>query len=225
MPSSLRDAWRRTVRAGDYDAFMAEIGQAQANARLVREFLSRLSEGSRVLVAGAGTGQMFDFENASMVARHRVLFSDLNPSYLGALGLRLRHVEGWSTVADDVEQSALRGSFDAAVAVLVLEHVDWRKALATLTALAARLFLVMQVNPAGMGTAVAPGRTPPASMSVFAGEAPPHLLDAREIGECLQAAGYACVRECPAAVADGKTMLGLEWARADGRFVILSRTG
>ena len=35
----LHDAWSRTITAEDYEAHMAAIGQAQANAALVAEYL------------------------------------------------------------------------------------------------------------------------------------------------------------------------------------------
>ena len=59
----LRDAWSRTITAEDYEAHMAAIGQAQANAALVAEYLQAQppSRHASVLFAGAGTGQMFEY--------------------------------------------------------------------------------------------------------------------------------------------------------------------
>jgi hypothetical protein len=62
MARSLREAWQGHITAEDYDAHMARVGQAQANARIVGLFVEHwLTPPSRVLVVGAGTGQLLDY--------------------------------------------------------------------------------------------------------------------------------------------------------------------
>ena len=60
MDSNLRLAWTQIVSGQDYDEHMAAVGQAQASAALTAELLMRtkLRAGSRIVIAGAGTGQM-----------------------------------------------------------------------------------------------------------------------------------------------------------------------
>lgn len=211
MPLPLRDVWTTALRPEDYEAHMAAIGQAQANALHVGGFLALCPPGWRVLIAGAGTGQMFDTIPATLFAGLRAVFSDINPGFLACL--RARHPEA-ACVADDLERSALRGPFQAACAVLVLEHIDWRKGLDTLASLGARhLFLVVQRNPPEMATAVTPSRRLPGSMAVFA-ETHPELRNPTEIATHLEAHGYGLAAEWPRAVADGKTMLGLLFTRS-----------
>ena len=63
MTKALRDAWANLIRAEDYEAHMAAVGQAQANAHLVADYFLQapLLPGARILFLGAGTGQVFDY--------------------------------------------------------------------------------------------------------------------------------------------------------------------
>lgn len=194
------------MQVDDYEAHMAAIGQAQANAAHIGALLARLDHSTRLLIAGAGTGQMFDHIPPGTFGHVHPVFSDINPAFLARLRSRR---PGALCVADDLEHSALRGPFHAAAAVLVLEHIDWRKGLQTLAALGPQhLFLVLQQNPEGMATAVTPTRVLPGSMQIFT-EAHPILLKKDEAATHLERFGYALEEEWPREVADQKVMLGL----------------
>ncbi|MBI5282908.1 MAG: hypothetical protein HY858_14580 [Candidatus Solibacter usitatus] len=210
MPHSLRHAWTSSVTALDYETHMAAIGQAQANALHIADFLARISPppAARVLIAGAGTGQMFTVVPPGIFDGLRPVFSDINPAFLACLRQR---VPGAPCVADDLEHSALRGPFFAAAAVLVLEHIDWRKGLDTLARLAlAHLFLVIQSNPPHIATAVSPHRTLPGTMAAFS-SSHPNLMHKPEVLAHLATLGYDLAQEDPRPVADGKVMLGLSF--------------
>lgn len=210
MALSLKDVWTTALRPADYEAHMAAIGQAQANAAHIRDFLQLCPPGARVLIAGAGTGQMFEHLPPSLFDGLRAVFSDINPEFLACLR---RRAPAAACVADDLELSSLRGPVDAACAVLVLEHIDWRKGLDTLVALEPRyLFLVVQRNPPDMATAVSPSRRLPGTMQAFA-ETHPELRDPLEITAHLRTYDYTQLEEWPRPVADNKTMLGLLFAR------------
>jgi hypothetical protein len=73
MHSNLRPAWTRIATGEDYDEHTAAVGQAQAAARLTVELLpgADLRRGSRIVIAGSGTGQMFD----------HLICTDLNPTF------------------------------------------------------------------------------------------------------------------------------------------------
>ncbi|MBZ5526404.1 MAG: class I SAM-dependent methyltransferase [Acidobacteriia bacterium] len=173
MPQNpLRDAWTSAIRAEDYEAHMAAIGQAQANATLVADYFRARppQPDATVLFAGAGAGQMFDFVSPSFLLPYRITFADINPGYLERLSARLAGVSGlrFTTVVDDVEQSKLSPGFELILAVLVLEHVDWRKAVATFCALTAgSIFIVTQENPANAPTSMTETRAIPGTMNVF----------------------------------------------------------
>ncbi|MGC4048169.1 MAG: hypothetical protein QM757_00425 [Paludibaculum sp.] len=211
MSSTLRDAWTTRVQVEDYEAHMAAIGQAQANAAHMADFLARVGEpGARLLIAGAGTGQMFDYLPPDVFDSCRPFFTDINPRFLASLR---RRFPAALCAADDLELSAVKGRFHAAAAVLVLEHIRWRTGLDTLAALTPRfLFLVLQRNPEGMTAAVTPTRVLPASMQNLGGQHP-ELVPKHEAATHLQRLGYTLIEEWPRNVADSKVMLGLLFER------------
>jgi SAM-dependent methyltransferase len=201
---TLREAWTGRVTADDYEAHMQRIGQAEANALLLAELLTGAS--GRVLIAGAGTGQMFGYLPAEFLAGCAVTCSDVNPAFLA----RLRERFVCETVVDDIEDSRLEPGFAVIAVVLVLEHVDWKLAVESLARLEPeRLVLIVQRNPSNVTAAVTPGRVPPGTMQVFAGEAPPHLVPTEELIAKLGSFGFELVREEARAVQDGKSMVGL----------------
>jgi len=132
---------------------MAKVGQAQANAQLVADWLhhSRPKLNSSVLFAGAGTGQMLDLLPPEILFPYRVTFTDINSEFLKRLESRLKNQQAglhFRVLVDDVERSNLPTDFTLAIAVLVLEHVDWHQAVASLCRLStSKVFVVIQQNP------------------------------------------------------------------------------
>lgn len=212
MPSSsLRQAWE-TILPADYELHMASAGQAAANARLLARWLQRFPEPASLLIPGAGPGQFLD---AVPLSPHAVTCTDINPFFLATLSARLRAKEQneATVLADDLEASALRGPFALVALVLVLEHVDWRRALGHLRRWQTRhALLVIQENPPGMASAVTPGVVPPGTMRVFADEVRPHLLHRPELDAFLAAQGYAVEGVDTEETAHGKRMRGLHVA-------------
>jgi len=199
---TLRDAWTTRVTPEDYEAHMARNGQAQANAAIVRDLLSgaALPPGSKILLAGAGTGQIFDYLPAEFFAPYRLICSDIHAAFLA----RLRQRVPCETVIDDVEDSRVEPGLAAIILVLVLEHVDWRRALASLRRLQPERFLiVIQRNPA-VNQALPPAGT----MRVFAEEARPNQVPFSELAEEMAGMGFHAERLEEIPVADGKTMAG-----------------
>ncbi len=218
MNPELRRAWREIVTPQDYDAHMARVGQAQANALLLRELFEAAApkKAGRVLFAGAGTGQMFDYVEADFLAGYEPVFSDLNIAFLARLAQRLRGsaLAHYHLVADDIERSSLTGAFGAAALVLVLEHIDWRRGLSSIVALRPeRVFLVLQQNPPDQASALTLGNEPLGTMRVFGERARPRLLVPGEVAEFLAAHGFVPAATRQRAVADGKIMLGLALGR------------
>jgi len=198
------------IAAGDYEQHMAAIGQAAANAEHLREFLGSLAAGARVLVAGAGPGQFFDYLGEEVFARLRVVYSDVSEGYLRRLRER---APGAACVVDDIEQSGLAACFEAVTSTLVLEHVDWRRGVATLCGYGAeRVLVVMQVNPERMETAVAPGRRLPGTLEAVR-DLDPGLLHEPDVIRAFEELGYEPADRRRKAVADGKSMVALELRR------------
>jgi 2-polyprenyl-3-methyl-5-hydroxy-6-metoxy-1,4-benzoquinol methylase len=152
MREQLRKAWAEIIQPDDYEAHMAAVGQVQANAHLVAEYLRAhwSKPGASILFVGAGTGQMFDFISPELLLPFSLTFTDINAGYLQRLAARLAAVEGlrYKTLVDDLESTQISRVFDLTAAILVLEHVDWRKAVSTLCALTTHeALVVIQENP------------------------------------------------------------------------------
>src|SRR5215469_13562700 len=167
MDLTLRRAWTEIVTAEDYEQHMAAIGQAQAAAELTRHLIDAAAPGagSRVVVAGAGTGQMLDYLDPAILRPYRLAFADLNSLFLARLRARLaRHALEAALVVDDIERSSLAHGPDLLLATLLLEHIDWRRGVEAFAALTpGAMGIIIQENPPEMTTAVTPGRRLPPS--------------------------------------------------------------
>jgi hypothetical protein len=211
MKSNLRLAWTEVVKADDYDEHMAAVGQAQAAAALAAEIIrdAGLSPNSRIVVVGAGTGQIFDFVDPALFRPFQLTCTDLNPTFLARLRDRLfKHGLRALIVADDIENTALPKAPDLLLATLVLEHIDWRKGVEAIARFdPAACGIIIQENPRGMTSAVTPGRRVPASIAAAFQIAQPELVPHKELLSAFEAGGYRCASTCAREVADGKRLV------------------
>uniref|UniRef100_Q01XP3 Methyltransferase type 11 domain-containing protein n=1 Tax=Solibacter usitatus (strain Ellin6076) TaxID=234267 RepID=Q01XP3_SOLUE len=194
--------WRESITAEDYERHMAATGQPQANAELLAEVFRENppARGASVWFAGAGTGQIFDDFPLGLLKPYRVTCTDINPTFLRRLAERFP----CETAVDDVECPLVRGPFELAIVILVLEHVDWRRTVEGLCGIARRVFVVIQQNPEGL-VARAPGGT----MSLVRGQ----LLRADELIAEFERHRFRMLRRSVRAVRDGKSMVGMEFWR------------
>ena len=218
MDPALRRAWTEIVSADDYEAHMAAIGQAQAAADLTRHLIqaAALRPGSRIAIAGAGTGQMFDFLNPAVFRPYRLTCTDLNPAFLARLRERLASygVEA-ETVVDDIEQTALPPGPDLLLATLLLEQIDWCCGIEAFAGRnSAACGIILQENPPDMTTAVTPGRRLPPSMAKAVEGAYPILVPRDGLIAAMAAHGYTHRESAVRAVADGKRLVGLLFGRS-----------
>ena len=151
MDPSLRFAWTQVVTGEDYEEHMAGIGQAQAAAALTRQIIqsAKPPEGGRVVIAGAGTGQMLDFLDPALFRPFRMTCTDLNRSFLDRLEERLiRRGLSATVLQDDIEHTELEPGPDLLLATLLLEHIDWRRGVEVFAELRpAKCGIVIQENP------------------------------------------------------------------------------
>jgi len=218
MDPALRRAWTEIVTAEDYELHMASIGQAEAAAELTASILHAAAPapGSRIVIAGAGTGQMFDFIDPALFRPYRLLCSDLNPAFLARLGERLlrRGLEA-ELVEDDIECTALEPEPALLLATLLLEHIEWRRGVEVFAALRpASCGIILQENPPAMTSAVTPGRTLPPSIAKAVETAHPVLVPKDELVAAMCLRGYPCRFAAERPVADGKRLAGLLCAGA-----------
>jgi hypothetical protein len=217
MDTSLRRAWTEIITGDDLDQHLAAIGQAQAGADLVCQILlfHPLSEGDRVVIAGAGTGQILDFVDASLFQPFRLTFTDLSPKFLARLAERLAlHGLNATILEDDIEQTAIEPAPDLLLATLLLEQIDWRRGVEAMAGLRpAACGIVIQENPEGMSSGITPGRQRPPSMAKAFETAHITLVPRDELVAAFAACGYACRDMWTRDVADGKRLIGLLFVR------------
>ncbi len=200
-----RDLWAGHITADDYERHMAGTGQPQANADLLAELFREAppAPGARILFAGAGTGQYFDHFPPAALLPYRPIFTDLNRHFLDRLAERLV----CETLVDDIEAPRVEGPFDLAIVILVLEHVEWRRAVAGLCRVAARVFAIVQENPAGLTERPLPG-----TLAALR-ELPTRLVDRDELIAEFGGRSFDLARASFRAVRDGKRMVGLDFRR------------
>ena len=205
MPRTLRDLWAGHITADDYERHMASTGQPQANADLLAELFRDAppAPGARILFAGAGTGQYFDHFPPAALRPYGPIFTDLNPHFLDRLVARF----ACQTLVDDIEAPRVEGPFDLAIVILVLEHVDWRRAVAELCRMAARVLAIVQENPAGLSERPLPG-----TLAALR-DLPTQLVDSGELIAEFDGRGFELARTSFRAVRDGKKMVGLDFSR------------
>ena len=203
MPRTLRDLWAGHITADDYERHMAATGQPQANADLLAELFRDAppAPGARILFAGAGTGQYFDHFPPAALGPYGPIFTDLNPHFLDRLVARF----ACQTLVDDIEAPRVEGPFDLAIVILVLEHVDWRRAVAELCRMAARVLAIVQENPAGLSERPLPG-----TLAALR-DLPTQLVDRGELIAEFDGRGFELARTSFRAVRDGKKMVGLDF--------------
>lgn len=120
----------------------------------------------------------------------------------------------YATVVDDVEKTRLIPGFHTVLAVLLLEHVDWRKAASTIASLASeQAFVIIQENSANLATSMTPSREITGSMKIFK-EVHPALIPRDEVVQEFSGRGFALNYSAEKTVADAKKMLAFGFARA-----------
>jgi 2-polyprenyl-3-methyl-5-hydroxy-6-metoxy-1,4-benzoquinol methylase len=217
----MRQLWTEVITAEDFDQHMHEVAQAPVNAELTREMLLScvLPRQARILIVGAGTGQMFDYVSPEFLSEFDLTFSDINPRFLTVLERRLRGARlNYRTLVDDIERTNLPSGYDAALAVLVLEHVDWRAALKNLARLDPMLmYFIIQHNPPSLSHSLGIGRPLNPSMQALATRGRSKLVPEQDLCQLAAELQYRLLRRYEREVLDGKRMLGLIFGRVPGR--------
>ena len=107
---TLRRAWTDVIQAADYELHMANVGQAQANAALVRDLIlaENLSPSGRLLFAGCGPGQFLALAPTDYLENHLCVFTDISPSFVELTNRRAHDIgRQFEARADDLESSLL----------------------------------------------------------------------------------------------------------------------
>ena len=205
MQRTLRELWAGHISADDYERHMAATGQPQANAELLGELFRDAppAAGARILFAGAGTGQYFDYFPPAALTAYECVFTDINAVFLE----RLKERCTGEMAVDDIEAPRVEGHYELAIVILVLEHVDWRRAVAGLCRVAGRVLAIIQENPVDLVARALPGTL--AALD----DVPAHLVDRGELTAEFDGRGFGLARTSVREVRDGKQMVGLDFER------------
>ncbi|MBI2522803.1 class I SAM-dependent methyltransferase [Candidatus Woesearchaeota archaeon] len=213
MDPGEREGWMEIISAEELDAHMAAIGQAEANADITKQmFLEHpLRPNSRLLIPGCGTAQLFDYVQPSDLGSDiKLVLTDINPSFLAKARKRLQRFSGidYHMQMDDIEETKLTGPYDGALVVLVLQHVEWQKAIDSLVSLnPSKLYIVEQEQDPSQH-AVTKSRQLSEAWRKYAEIANPKLVPRTELTNYMADKGYSLVETYERKVPDKKTMVG-----------------
>lgn len=213
-----RKAWMEIIVAEELDQHLSAVGQAETNALLVAEMFRDypLFPGARVLIPGGGTGQMFDYITPQQIGLYHFTFTDINPHFLERVKERLTKFPNldYEIQEDDLESSRLSHCYDGTLAVLLLEHLDWRKGVESLVSFTpAKMYFVLQQQISGLEVNLKRKLLP--SIQKFSETAQPNLIVPEELISFLKSKGYSLDKTYQKAVPDQKEMRGLVFERKE----------
>ncbi len=215
MDPGEKAGWTQIVSAEDLDRHMADNGQAEAIANIFFKMFQSVpvAKDSLLLFAGAGTGQIFDYISPEKFFDFNLLFSDLSNQFLLALQKRLKSFPSlrWKWVQDDIENTVLSQTLDGVFVSMVLQHVEWEKAIHSIARLQPnKIYIIEQRNDRG-GHAVTKSRDLAPSIKKFSEVANPTLVTESKLTEKLKELGFVKSLYLERSVQDDKTLFGLTY--------------
>ncbi len=207
-----KDAWLHIVDPNDLDLHMANIGQAPANANIVKTFFSEypLKAGSSLLIPGCGTCQMFDYINPLDIGNVKITFTDINLKMLAKAKNRLQKydISKYSFIKDDIENTVISGKYDAVLLSLVLLHIDWKKSIKNILAFSPSAIYIIEQSQKSFVSPVTKKRDLPKSIREYAKITNSGLINLPELINFLNKEGFRLIREINCEVPDMKVMHG-----------------
>lgn len=217
MDPNERRGWLEIIKADELDGHMASIGQAETNANLVKEMFKDfpLEACAKLLVPGCGTGQMFDYIAPDDLGTDIVMsFSDINPAFFERLEERMKKFEGveYSAKADNFEDTKFSGEFDAALVVLLLHHIEWKRGLKSSLKLGVKNYYII-IQEQASGEPITKERELFPSIKEFSKVAGSDLVNKKELIDFMEENGFRLLKEFKRDVPDNKIMTGLIFKR------------
>ncbi len=211
-----RVGWQEIVTPDDLEGHMLDIGQVKANAALIDQMLAGLRAGTRIYVPGAGTGQIFDYMKSKW-SSFDYIFSDLRLDFLDRIARRMPAKVKFRLAIDDVEDSTASFTCDIALVVLVLEHVEWKKALREILKTRPREMMIVIQRNHEVGTRVVAKRKLRPSIAEFAKVATAELVEATDLIGEMKKLGFQPTWQAEREVPDSKAMQAIRFTRVTAK--------
>lgn len=217
MEENLRNAWTQIIVADELDDHLDDLGQAKINAQIVNEMLNdyKLPRDSKILMPGCGTGQIFDYLSPDLCKNYNLTFTDINQSFLNKLSERLSLycVLRYRCLLDDIEETNIFETFDGIIPVLVLEQLEWEKAIDTLVNYNPQfLYLIIQEQSCNTQTITVNVKSRD-SIRKFSEMANPQLVPRNELIKRLGLKNYKLCSIYERDVPNNKQMVGLVFSK------------
>ena len=213
MDPGERKGWTEVITPEDLDIHLKDIGQAEANAKIILKMFSDspLQKGSKIWVPGCGTCQMFDFFEPDDIGDLEYVFSDINSSFFELIESRMKNFPGvkYKALIDDLENSNIDDEFGGILAVLLLEHIEWKKGIDAFIRLKPiNIYLIIQEQEDSKKFVTTDRELRP-SIKEFSKIAHPKLVKRNELVAYLMNRKYKLGRTIEKKVPDNKMMIGL----------------
>lgn len=219
MEDNLREAWTNIIAADELDAHLDDLGQAKVNAEIIKDMISEyhLPDSSKILLPGCGTGQIFDYLSPRLLKNFKLTFTDINQSFLIKLSERIFHTEitNYRYCVDDLENTKLQETFNGIIIVLVLEQLEWKKAVKTLVNYQPLyIYLIIQEQSHNSETITVNVRSRK-SIRLFSEMANPQLVPREELTNLLLKENYKLCKTYEKVVLNNKIMVGLVYKKGN----------
>jgi len=214
--SLTKEAWKSTIPANDLDKHMLATKQVLANAKILQNIIGDFPiNDMKILVPGCGTGQIFNYLNPTIFSDSNLIFTDINKEYLEKLDLRLKKFQkiSYKIIKDDIENTKIQEQFDSCILILILEHIDWEKAIKNILNFGVKSFYIIIQKQDKNKQTVTSYKDIPKSITKFSTIAKSHLISASEIEQYFKKEGFNLLRECGEKVINNKEMVGLYFSR------------
>jgi len=208
-----RRIWKKVIPANYLDKHMLAIGQAETNAKIIEKFLKDfpLKSKAKILVPGCGTGQLFDYINRDIFENIHLTFTDINKEYLEKLKIRLRKFQKikYDIWEDDIENTKIKQNFDICIIILLLEHVNWKKAIANIFNFNPKsIFFIIQKQNKNKQI-ITKYKNIPQSIIEFSKTVKTQVVSEIELSSYLLKEGFNLIKRYEQKVINNKSMVGM----------------
>jgi len=208
-----KKAWKSTIPADDLDKHMLATKQVQANVKILEKMLNDfpIKEGTNILVPGCGTGQIFDYIDINLFSNYHLTLTDINKEYLKKIDQRFKKNQkiSYKIIEDDIEIPKIQQKFDSSILILVLEHIEWKKALENILNLGVNsVYIIIQKQDKNKQI-VTSYKNIPKSITKFSTITKSQLIDEHKIKQYFKKNGFNLLKSYSEKIMDNREMIGL----------------